>query len=282
MRGFRIVFAFELRTHLSKKAVRVTAIVLVTALFLAAASPRILDAFQAESGGRSDGEHSALPQDTGYVFQVAEPEGLLRSVLGIREAFVYSSREGLEKALKDRSISVGFIIHSPSSFEALYLDRPPYATEDAIMEALMTELLRDRLLAEAGVAPKDFAVLSKVHVDRQVTVLGRDSASSLLMSMLLLFVLYFMVLLYGNTTASIIAREKDSRTMEVLITSASPRTLILGKVAASGAAAFVQAALLGIAALAGFVFAKDYYPDALRTAAATTLSPGTLAVYLFY
>jgi ABC-2 type transport system permease protein len=67
-------------------------------------------------------------------------------------------------------------------------------------------------------------------------------------------VLTFMaVLTYGQWVASSVAEEKSSRVMELLITAASPRQLLAGKVLGTGAAGLTQYAIVVAAALIGLV-----------------------------
>jgi ABC-2 type transport system permease protein len=67
-------------------------------------------------------------------------------------------------------------------------------------------------------------------------------------------ILTFMaVLTYGQWVASSVAEEKSSRVMELLITAASPRQLLAGKVLGTGAAGLTQYAVVVAAALIGLL-----------------------------
>ena len=52
--------------------------------------------------------------------------------------------------------------------------------------------------------------------------------------------MYMMILLYGQLIAVSVTSEKSNRAIEVLITSASSNSLILGKVIAAALASFLQ------------------------------------------
>jgi len=69
-----------------------------------------------------------------------------------------------------------------------------------------------------------------------------------------LVVLMFMaVITYGQWVAASVAEEKASRVMELLITAATPRQLLLGKVMGAGGAGLVQYVVVVAAAIAGLL-----------------------------
>ena len=69
-----------------------------------------------------------------------------------------------------------------------------------------------------------------------------------------LVVLMFMaVITYGQWVAASVAEEKASRVMELLITAATPRQLLLGKVMGAGGAGLMQYGVVLAAAMAGLL-----------------------------
>ena len=57
------------------------------------------------------------------------------------------------------------------------------------------------------------------------------------------FLLYMMIMLYGQFVAQSVAKEKGNRAMEILITSTKPLNLIVGKVIGTTLVALIQIAL---------------------------------------
>lgn len=75
---------------------------------------------------------------------------------------------------------------------------------------------------------------------------------SYIMATVFIVLIFMAVQLYGNWVAASVAEEKSTRVMELLVTAATPRQLLAGKVLGNGAAGLTQyAAVLG-AAVAGF------------------------------
>ena len=71
------------------------------------------------------------------------------------------------------------------------------------------------------------------------------------------FILFFAVYLYGNTVAVSVSSEKTSRVMETLVTSTTPRNIIIGKTFAMGIVGLGQLILL---ILTAFVSYKLFIP----------------------
>ena len=61
------------------------------------------------------------------------------------------------------------------------------------------------------------------------------------------------ILPYGNWVAQSVAEEKSGRVMELLITAATPRQLLTGKVVGTGAAGLTQYLVMILAVVIGFV-----------------------------
>ena len=71
--------------------------------------------------------------------------------------------------------------------------------------------------------------------------------------MALVILTFMAVITYGTWVASSVAEEKSSRVMELLITAATPRQLLGGKVLGTGAAGLTQYLVVVVASILGFV-----------------------------
>jgi ABC-2 type transport system permease protein len=81
----------------------------------------------------------------------------------------------------------------------------------------------------------------------------RDFGAAFLLGYILVVLTFMAILTYGNWVAQSVAEEKSSRVMELLITAASPRQLLTGKVLGAGAAGLTQFAVVIIAAVIGLL-----------------------------
>lgn len=89
---------------------------------------------------------------------------------------------------------------------------------------------------------------------------------SMLLPMIVIFALYMMTLLYGQSITNIVSIEKSSKLMEMMLTMARPEALIFGKVGATVAIALLQLGLWLVSFVGGFfggdILAKTViYPE---------------------
>jgi ABC-2 type transport system permease protein len=80
-----------------------------------------------------------------------------------------------------------------------------------------------------------------------------DYVPSYILAYVFVILTFMAIQVYGNWVAASVAEEKSSRVMELLITAATPRQLLLGKVLGNGAAGLTQYGAVLVAALAGFL-----------------------------
>lgn len=279
MKAFRTVFLYELKTQLTKRSAIVTTVVIMVILLAVSSLPRFISLFG--GGGPSAASEGAV-QGAGYVIPEKELQGLLAPVLGEAVNSPYASREELVQALKDKEIAVGFVIDKDLSWEAVYQDRSMGDSSDAVLGGILSRVKREQMILERGLTPEDFSAIESARAEGTVSVMGRSGMENYFVAFAMMLAVYMMVLLYGNGVSSVIAREKDSRTMEILITSTRPSSLILGKVAASGTAAAVMFGALVLAGFAGFQLNKSTYPQMLLGMLSSSLTPGFVWSYIFF
>ena len=280
MRDFKTVFSFEFKTQMAKRTAIVTTLVIMVIVLLLTSLPRIIDLF---SGGGDDQE---LPQSAisgaGYVKSEGEIQALLEHILG-KDAPSYPDREALVKALNDKDVEVGFVVNPEDlSFESLYQDKPMEDSRDSVFGNILTNSKREKLLLEKGLSAVDYQDIQNVNAVGTLTILGKNSMSNYMITFLMMLLVYMIVLIYGSSVSSIIAREKDSRTMEILITSTRPAHLIIGKVMAAGLAAVIQFGFIIIAGVVGFQLNKSTYPSELLMMVSGSITTSYLLTYLFF
>jgi ABC-2 type transport system permease protein len=74
-----------------------------------------------------------------------------------------------------------------------------------------------------------------------------------LLATVLLVLMFMAIITYGQWVATSVAEEKSSRVMELLITAATPRQLLLGKVMGAGGAGLLQYVVIVAAAIGGLL-----------------------------
>ena len=112
----------------------------------------------------------------------------------------------------------------------------------------------------------------------------RQAASRSFLGVVFVVLLFMSVIIYGMWVATGVAAEKSSRVMELMISAASPRQMLTGKVVGIGAAGLTQYLAIAVPALAVLVF-QDRIAEAIlgpgwsEGAPIVGLSPVLLAGY---
>ena len=143
-------------------------------------------------------------------------------------------------------------------FEYLSDQGPTSQTRLLVTQAASSMAITERLEA-AGVdpsespsifAPPDFTATA---VDPEAAEDEEDFGGAILLSYLVVILTFMAILTYGTWVAQSVAEEKSGRVMELLITAATPRQLLTGKVLGTGAAGLTQYVVMIAAVVVGLV-----------------------------
>ncbi len=143
------------------------------------------------------------------------------------------------------------------AFEYLSDQGPGSQTRILVTQAANALATTDRL-ERAGISPDEAATLF-APADFTATAVDPDAADeedfggAVLLSYVVVILTFMAILTYGNWVAQSVAEEKSGRVMELLITAATPRQLLIGKVFGTGAAGLTQYVALIAAFAIGLV-----------------------------
>lgn len=281
MRNYWNVFRFEALDLLKKKSTLIITLALSVIVLGVALLPMILVEDEA-----SEPDYNEYQQQfEGAAYHLGALDESSRAVLieslGIEDQQLFESAEELTQAITNEEYNVGFDVHSLLSFETIYYNRVLTSFESLFGNVLL-DVYRWQEYEALGIDPSEIIEVENTQVESTVTILGRDSISNYFVTYILSFVVYFIVLMYGNTIASNVAREKDTRAMELLITSTRPTQLILGKVTAVIGVSLLQVACIVVSGLIGFSIAKGSYPEVVLMVFESSLTPDSIFVMIFF
>ena len=144
------------------------------------------------------------------------------------------------------------------SFTYLSDQGPTSQTRLLVTQAANSITISDRL-DRAGISPDEGAEIfappdfTATAADPEALE-DEDFGGALLLSYIVVILTFMAILTYGNWVAQSVAEEKSGRVMELLITAATPKQLLTGKVLGTGAAGLTQyvvmiaAVVIGLAA----------------------------------
>jgi ABC-2 type transport system permease protein len=144
------------------------------------------------------------------------------------------------------------------AFEYLTDASPTSQTRILVTQAATAMTIADRLeragvsdAESAGIfAPPDFTATAADPDDPRDE---EDFGGAILLTYVVVILTFMAILTYGNWVAQSVAEEKSNRVMELLVTAATPRQLLTGKVLGTSAAGLTQYLVMILAVVIGFV-----------------------------
>lgn len=281
MKQFKNVFKFELMGMLKSKNMIITTIVMAAIILILTTVPSFIAWFGGEEDSEVavDTEVSMEAEEYHLVYDTAELEEELSPLLSGK---TYSDEEDLKQAVLDEEVEAGFVIHDYNNYTYISYDRSLNSFQQMTFEEQLKFANEQRLFEQEGIDSAKVYEIMNTPIEYDNVTLGKDAGSGMAIAFAMIFIMYMLILLYGTNVATSVAREKDSRTMELLITATKPKTLILGKVAAAGTMGVLQVSTLILTALIGFMFNQTNYPDFLIEMIQGSMTVDTLLVYILF
>ncbi|MCI1306061.1 MAG: ABC transporter permease [Lachnospiraceae bacterium] len=270
MNNLGVVFRFEFMNQTRKKAFRVTAVIIAAVIVFLVLAPAL---FRSAFEGGDDG------LDGGVVFE----DQAYADLLPFDEDHIYGTAEELEDAVKSGKEDIGYVILDPTHIRTIYSN---YGVSDeaksAAVVGAMKEIYIRQALAQQGVSDEAYQKIQNQEIHNETVIYGKDTTAQYASAMVFVILVYMVILVYGQVVAAAIAREKDSKTMELLITTTRADSLILGKVFAVIAVVLIALAVYLTAAAVPYLLVKDRYPEAVKEALNSSLNPSMIGIYILF
>jgi ABC-2 type transport system permease protein len=280
MHNISKVFMFELKSILSKKSMIITTAVISVILIIVTTIPTIISLFD-------DGENVPIPTDK--ISLMGSGIVILNDAVTIEEldlffvdVEIFDSESDVRKALNNEKISQAFIINSPTSMTTIVINRELYSNASYPLQNALTQLQIQRNLIELELDPIKVSQANNVNITINEEVIGKDASDSFLIAYVLMFAVYMLVIMYGAMVSTSVAREKDNRTMELLITSTKPDALIIGKVFANGLAGVLQFGFITMVGIVGIWINRANYPSEILSMVIGGLRWDSMMVFLIF
>lgn len=280
MHNISKVFMFELKSILAKKSMIITTAIISIVLVVITTVPTIISLFD-------QGEQNPIPQDKISMMGsgiVIENESVTVDELNLFfvDVEIFENEADLRKALNNEKISQAFIITSPTSLTTIVINRDLYSNASYPLQNALTQLQIRRNLIEMDLDPQQVSQAYNVNIAINEEVIGKDASDSFMIAYVLMFAVYMLVIMYGAMVSTSVAREKDNRTMELLITSTKPDALIIGKVFANGLAGVLQFGFIMLVGVLGIVINRANYPAEILSVVVGGLRWDSMLVFLIF
>lgn len=251
-----LITSFEFKQLIKTKSYKITSVVFFVLALLGAFVPRLIQG----NLFKSITDEFNKTQKLGVIINDDSiDESELKSFLSNYEVHLYTDEEKLKDDVLSKELDRGAIIEA-DSVKKFVLNSKLTDMGDGL-DRNLNEYRYKKLIESEGIDYTKIKTLEENKYQVNEIVLGKDSKQNYFIIYFLLFLLYMIILTYGQITATSVAKEKNDRTMELLITSTKPKYLILSKVLATVLSAVIQVSFLFIGFAVGHLFNKEYWSD---------------------
>lgn len=268
MKQFMTVLKFELENYFKNKSFVITTFVLAFLLAAIVIVPTLIPGLLDKSGSN---EEIVIDEDETEVNEEDEPAayGICLANGGadvdldvVCTSFaadwtVYDSEKKLIEAVEDCDIEAGFVMYGPTEVTYVVNDLSMYDYLGSMFSEVLSEYYKQEYLLEKGLTPEEILESESFYVNVTEKVLGKDSGQNYWYTYALVFVVYFLIIFYGQMIATSVTTEKSNRAIEILVTSVNSTSLICGKVLAGAIAGVLQAGIILGGAFISYSFVKD-------------------------
>ncbi len=260
LRGCGKIFRFVLTTHMSQKSyialTLIVSVLLFGAVFAVTLFPNLPDN-QIEA--LPDNEQGLAPISRLVVYDttITPPDSSWLSDAVSDAACLPAVSLDEAQALSDIRTLIVVISAGEDGYyiDVLRPDNSELSRADAADWSYhISSLFREELYRRAGIDPsspsRDYDVSSDLEFHLPAEDIDVDEEQEfpddlrgvveMIVSILIIFIMYFMVLLYGQTAAGSVMLEKTSKLMDFFLVSVDTASLMLGKVLAISVAAIIQ------------------------------------------
>ncbi len=277
MKKFLNVLSFELTNYFKNKGYMITTILISAILIIGLSLPSLFDlsglipglsknnATVEENQGGDSGVIDSDSDEENVNYVIFDKSGLIaddnfeliKSYFPNANFEKVTSEEDAEKLVKDGSAKAGFVVESAVKYYYLVENSNFADMSQMTFQSALAAINRKEYAEKEGIDYLELETIVNLPITSETTVLGKDGAGNFGYVYILVFVIYMMTILYGQLVAVSVTSEKSSRAIEVLVTSTSSTSLILGKVIAATLASVIQVGVMLSAGVVTYAINRD-------------------------
>ncbi|HIZ74884.1 MAG TPA: ABC transporter permease [Candidatus Mediterraneibacter stercoravium] len=251
MKQFLTVLKFELNNYFKNKSFVLTTIVLMVLAAGIIALPGLLMGRDDSSSVSGGAESGAAAEETDGTVALFDKNGNISDPAAFGEAMgmniewvICTDSAQVEDAVNEGNAEAGFIVEDLLHYTYVVENRSMSDTLQSAFSQAAAMSWRAQTLTEEGLDPAEIESLYQVQPQYETQILGKDSAGSYAYTYMLIMILYFLLIFYGQMIATSVTSEKSNRAIEILVTSVDSNSLIFGKVLAGAIAGLIQCVLI--------------------------------------
>ena len=207
--------------------------------------------------------------DTGYAITVLEdikPEEIKEKINNdeIKEAIIISKEEN--------TIHINYLVKSVSMITEV--------PQDII--TILQEYYKNLQISKLNITTEQLTIINTPFDMELSQTEEKEVGGNILAMMLLSIVLFYAIYFYAYQVSTSITTEKTSKIIETLVTSTSPKTIVLGKTLGIGLAGVLQTiVLVVVAVICAKIFLTEEMVSAVLDMSNMTLMLGVITIVYY-
>lgn len=264
MKQFLTVLKFELSNYFQKKSFIISTVIIAAAIVIGLSLPNFIDMSSIlPVGDKAKAEKSVDEDKTNFAIydknNVISDKKELNTYFKNSNWKVVKNQDELDKLVKNKDVEAGFNVKSLTEYDYVVQNTKFNDENKYIFDELLKKEYRENKITSEGIDFNKVDAIYNTQVVSNVEILGKDSANNYFYAYMLIFIIYMMIIMYGQLIAMGITAEKSNRAIEVLVTSTNTNNLIFGKVIAGAIASIVQVGVIMSSALIAYKVNSDVW-----------------------
>ena len=267
MKDLFTVASFSIKDMLSRKSFIIGTIIILVLIVIGFNVPNIIKSISGDESGEMWNENILIvdsknifegslqqlnSEESGYNLEILNEE---ISIDKIKEKI---ENEEIDYCLilnkEDNTLKVDYVLESLDTF----------ASEPTQLIDMFTDLYTNLQISKLGLSQEQ---LNSLNIGVEMNTIETDenaAGGNVLAIMLLSIVLFYAIYFCAYQVSSSITTEKTSKIMETLVTSTTPKTIVLGKTIGIGIVGLIQvAAIILVSIISANLFLEEGMLDAV-------------------
>ncbi len=251
MKQFLTVLKFELSNYFKKKSFIISTIIIALVMVIGLSLPNFIDMssiLPTANENETNVEDVVEEDKTNFAIydenNIIPDKEILNAYFPNSNWKVVKNQSELNKLVESQDVEAGFNINSLTKYDYV-VQNTKFDDENKIMfDEVLKNIYREKQITSKGMDFKKVDKIYSTQIVSNVEILGKDSANNYFYAYILIFIIYMMIIMYGQLIAMGITAEKSNRAIEVLVTSTNTNNLIFGKVIAGAIASIAQVGII--------------------------------------
>lgn len=252
MKKFGIVLEFELKEYFKNKIFMATTLLIAFISVILLFLPRFIDL--SDMLGLNTEEQASTTNESVEAVQsgtMAIMDG--KDLIGDDILEEYFSGSGWEKASTEQELSsmvengeadAGFLVNSLTDYDYYVVNKGMMDNNENQFEQVLRSLYQKEYCEKNQLNYEEWKRVNEMPITVNEQILGKDTMSNYWYAYGLVIISFMIIMLYGQMIAVSVTNEKSNRSIEVLVTTTTPKSLLFGKVIAGTIASLFQVSVV--------------------------------------